>query len=579
MHPALKYCPGSAPVARILLGLFALCGGITNAQQTIPKPREESRRAHEFQQAGKYLAALVALEQAAREPDSLVLQELATVRSFVGDTAGALAAMDQAQAMDFPAAKSDGASAPPPDLSGMEAIPALDAIVELAKSRQIVILNEAHHVPQHREFCRQLAVRLRKEGFNWFAAETFAAPSMERLQAQGYPTRDIGYYSQEPRFGELIRDVLRLGYRTVAYESTRSDPPTDPVERINGREADQCRNLIERVFEIDPDAKLLIFVGYSHATENVRTLEDGRELAWMAARLGRETGLDPLSIDQTEQTERGEIDRASPEWRAAHAAGWLQQPVLLRTSNDAYWVPGKYNGAVDLQVFHPPTRAIAGRPDWLLAQGDYRQVSVDRILPDASQRLLFQAFHANEPDDAIPADQFVASPGETRPAFALQPGPYRVVVQDETGAEVHRESLDVGTEAPAQPAGPADRQAQAREEIRRAEEAFCAMAERDGVKAAFLAFAADDAVLNRQGNIVAGREAIARYFDEQPNRDVQLTWRPEFVEASPDGQLGYTYGPFTYSATDPSGQKVESQGIFHTVWGRQADGTWKYLYD
>ena len=567
--------------AEVLLGLFALGGSITSAQQSIPQPREASLRAHELQRVGKYLAALVELEDAARQPDSLVLQELATVRSFVGDTLGALTAIDQAHVLDSsPATSNDGKDASA-DLGGYSAVPALETIVELAKSRQIVILNEAHHVPQHREFCRQLAVRLRAEGFKWFAAETFTEPAMQDLQARGYPTRETGYYSQEPRFGELIREVLRLGYRPVAYETTRSDPAGDPVERINGRESDQSRNLIDRVFTGDPQARILIFVGYSHATENVRQLEDGRELAWMAARLARDTGLDPLTIDQTDQSERGQIEMASPEWRAAREAGWLRGPVLLQGADQAFLVAGKYRGAVDLQVFHPPAQTIAGRPDWIFAAGDFRQVSVDQVLPNHSGRLLFQAFYVAESDDAIPADQFVAVPGEPRSAFALRPGQYRIVVQDEAGSELQRQSIEVAADEPRESAEAIDRgtQAQAREEIRRAEEAFCAMAERDGVKAAFLAFAAEDAVLNRQGRIVAGREAIAKYFDEQPTHDVKLRWQPEFVDASPDGKLGYTFGPFTYTALDAAGKKLESSGVFHTVWRRQPDGSWKFVYD
>lgn len=36
---------------------------------------------------------------------------------------------------------------------------------------------------------------------------------------------------------------------------------------------------------------------------------------------------------------------------------------------------------------------------------------------------------------------------------------------------------------------------------------------------------------------------------------------------------------YTYSVTDSTGETKSSSGIFHTVWKRQADGTWKFVWD
>jgi len=47
--------------------------------------------------------------------------------------------------------------------------PALATIVKEAAGRQIVILNEGHHVPRHRAFAQQLAIELRKSGFEFLA--------------------------------------------------------------------------------------------------------------------------------------------------------------------------------------------------------------------------------------------------------------------------------------------------------------------------------------------------------------------------------------------------------------------------
>lgn len=132
---------------------------------------------------------------------------------------------------------------------------------------------------------------------------------------------------------------------------------------------------------------------------------------------------------------------------------------------------------------------------------------------------------------------------------------------------------------PAPSPGKAEVAEQARREIRQAEAAFAAMAEAQGVPAAFLAFAADSAVLNRNNRIIRGKAAIQSYFGQSPLREVSLKWAPEFVEAAAAGDMGYTYGPYQFSAIDTAGQKIEAEGVFHTVWQKQADGTWKYVYD
>jgi len=58
-----------------------------------------------------------------------------------------------------------------------------------------------------------------------------------------------------------------------------------------------------------------------------------------------------------------------------------------------------------------------------------------------------------------------------------------------------------------------------------------------------------------------------------------LLWKPEFVELSKSGDLGYTYVEYVFLKKDSSGNTIESKGIFHTVWKKQSDGKWKFVWD
>jgi ketosteroid isomerase-like protein len=117
------------------------------------------------------------------------------------------------------------------------------------------------------------------------------------------------------------------------------------------------------------------------------------------------------------------------------------------------------------------------------------------------------------------------------------------------------------------------------EEVRKVEADFNNYAAEYGLKAAFVEYADDSAALNRRGRVLKGKEAIASYFDGFDYESVKLTWEPDFVEVAVSGDLAYTYGKFTFISTDSVGVEQKSEGIFHTVWKKQRDGKWKYVWD
>jgi ketosteroid isomerase-like protein len=132
-----------------------------------------------------------------------------------------------------------------------------------------------------------------------------------------------------------------------------------------------------------------------------------------------------------------------------------------------------------------------------------------------------------------------------------------------------------------QPPNNKDLRVQWKEEIIQAEKDFAKMAEEEGIPKAFLHFAADEAVLLRNNKLVKGKIAIEARYEGNLEKDdqVSLVWAPDFVDVALSGDLGYTYGPYTYTSLDSLGQKTESEGVFHSVWKRQKDGSWKYVWD
>jgi len=118
-----------------------------------------------------------------------------------------------------------------------------------------------------------------------------------------------------------------------------------------------------------------------------------------------------------------------------------------------------------------------------------------------------------------------------------------------------------------------------RKEVLETEHAFAEMATEKGIAEAFVFFAADNAVLLRNDIIIEGKESIKNLFEGSPEEGVSLVWEPDYIDVSSSGDLAYTYGKYTYSVRDSTGNDVSATGIFHTVWKRQEDGSWKYVWD
>jgi ketosteroid isomerase-like protein len=118
-------------------------------------------------------------------------------------------------------------------------------------------------------------------------------------------------------------------------------------------------------------------------------------------------------------------------------------------------------------------------------------------------------------------------------------------------------------------------------EIVETEMEFAKMAQNEGIQKAFLTYAADDAVLMRNNILIIGKESLKESFDNRKSESgkASLTWEPDFVDVSASGDLGYTYGKYIYSVVDSVGNVQLDSGIFHTVWKRQPDGKWRFVWD
>jgi ketosteroid isomerase-like protein len=111
-----------------------------------------------------------------------------------------------------------------------------------------------------------------------------------------------------------------------------------------------------------------------------------------------------------------------------------------------------------------------------------------------------------------------------------------------------------------------------------ADKAFSAMSAEKGMREAFLAFAAEEVIKPQDGRQpVVGRESLVRSFEGVPPRDFVLTWEP--LKADAAGGLGYTFGNWTRKSKTNAGSDTTVYGNYISIWKRQDDGSWKYVFD
>lgn len=118
------------------------------------------------------------------------------------------------------------------------------------------------------------------------------------------------------------------------------------------------------------------------------------------------------------------------------------------------------------------------------------------------------------------------------------------------------------------------------EEVLKAEDDFKNLSQSKGIAEAFYTFADENAVIKRENeSLIRGKENIKKYYENPNYKNAFVTWKPDFVEVSKDGEMAYTYGKYVWTFTDSVGNKKDFKGLFHTVWKKQKDGSWKYVWD
>jgi len=336
----------------------------------------------------------------------------------------------------------------------------VDVITKLAADRRIVLINEAHHNAHTRTLTLALLPRLRKLGFTYFAAEALGENDPGLMQ-RGYPLKTSGTeYLEEPLYGDIVREAIRLGFILVPYDSSEIDP--------QARDAAQAATLFQKVFAKDPKARLFVHAGYAHIDKASGRLDSTTP---MAAQLKKLTGFDPLSIDQTQFLESGEGDFDDYHLLIQRFPTQSAE-VLINRATEKPWsaLPKLYDLnvilpiALDVKTFGDSARrpfssyasdsarlamdsliAINNlqRPRWLTLGSQRYPFPVDTNLCRGQLPCAISAYYIDESSDATAADRYAFTEPYASSKLYLRPGRYRLRACNAYGKTLSEQVIEI----------------------------------------------------------------------------------------------------------------------------------------
>ncbi len=119
----------------------------------------------------------------------------------------------------------------------------------------------------------------------------------------------------------------------------------------------------------------------------------------------------------------------------------------------------------------------------------------------------------------------------------------------------------------------------AKQSILSTEKEFERMAAEKGIAQAFEFYADENVVISRNDSIIKGKLGIRKFYSNPVYSKSTLRWSADHVEVSSSNDLGYTYGKYVFTVKDTGTQFKQFKGLFHTVWRKQKDGSWRFVYD
>jgi hypothetical protein len=274
------------------------------------------------------------LKENNKDPDiyDFLLQNLSIKYSILGDHKNSVKLAESRTVYKAPKSY---------ELDGFYPVDAVEFISKKAGNYDVVVINEAHNMSNHRTLTYKVLSELWSKGYRYLAVEGLSE-NAENLVHENYILKTSGFYTNEPVFANLLIHAKKIGFKLVSYDYFNVKKNFN----IKNREIFAAETIDKKIFKLDKDAKIVIHVGYSHAKKSPQ---------WLAGILAQQQKRKILSIDQTTEIKEVKVSTAPNNIK-------LSEPSIYENDDKEAWSLDKQN--YDLTVVWPATTYKNNRPIW-----------------------------------------------------------------------------------------------------------------------------------------------------------------------------------------------------------------------
>ena len=299
-------------------------------------------------------------------------------------------------------------------------------ITKLAKNTSIVIIGEAHYIPEHRILTYSLLKSLYNQGYNFLALETIK----DTIFVNNDVTIRNGFYSNEPTYANMIRYARKIGFRIIPYDCTTCNSMTE-------REEFAAKKIVS-VMESNKNAKIVLHTGFSHGSE-VAIPDIFSPLGYL---LKSKTGIDPLTINQSfvkETILNSYVGFISSFLGKKYS---ISEPMIILDSTKTSIDFSERSGVVfDLYVVNPTFEKLS---DYFLSNNtDLKITSLTLSDSEIAKGLIVQLYSKNDGqsfetfDKIVPACQKIISKNK-KYSMISPSGLFYLVVRDKNNVIVSK---------------------------------------------------------------------------------------------------------------------------------------------
>jgi hypothetical protein len=291
-----------------------------------------------------------------------------------------------------------------------------EIIDSLISQNQVTMISEIHNQPVFRAIAYSFLEICYKNGYRYFAVEALKRTD-GTLNKRKYPLLyETGFYTDEPVFGDLLRQAMNMGYTLVPYDTFPA--PSSTINRDQG----QALNMINKTIAKDSIAKILVLGGMGH-------IFDKKGFNTMGYYFKEYSNIDPLTIDFIYFRPRfNKEDEGEAERYFLDIADNLEEPVFLYDT-----IRNQFRGiGTDFIGVIPRTIFLANDiPSWKIFNGKviYR-IDTSFLQKHNIKKSLVRAFLKKEGEKSVPIDQIEIQDTNNEIALVLYKGKYLLHFDD-----------------------------------------------------------------------------------------------------------------------------------------------------